>query len=78
VPACRACSAPIRFAVHASTGKSRPVNAESSTDGDVVLFHEGGVLKCRDVSLPADYSRPRHKSHLPTCPKAEQFRRSGK
>ena len=60
---CRACSAPIKFAVHTSTGKSHPVN---------------GILKCRKASLPADYSRPRHKSHFATCPKAEQFRRRGK
>lgn len=78
MPACRACSAPIRFAVHTSTGKSHPVDADSSTDGTLVLFHEGGILKCRHAKLPPDYSRPRHHSHFFTCPKAEQFRRRGK
>jgi hypothetical protein len=78
MPNCRACQAPIKFAVHASTDKAHPVDAASSTDGNLVLFHEGGVLKCRHAKLPADQMRPRHHSHFFTCPKAEQFRRRGK
>jgi hypothetical protein len=75
VARCRACSAPIRFAQHVSTGKAHPVDEQPSTEGNLVLFHEGGVLKARHASLPADQMRPRHKSHFATCKHAEQFRR---
>lgn len=72
---CRACSAPIRFAKHVSTGKAHPVDDKPSQDGNLVLFHEGGVLMVRHAKLPADQMRPRHKSHFATCPKAKDFRR---
>lgn len=74
MPNCRACTAEIRFAKTAS-GKSMPVDTKPSTDGNLVLFHEGGVLCSRAARLPADQLRPRHKSHFATCPKAGDFRK---
>jgi hypothetical protein len=75
---CRACGAPIRFAQHVKTGKAHPVDETPSTAGNLVLFHEGAVLKCRHAQLPADQMRPRHKSHFATCTSPAAFRRSSK
>lgn len=72
---CRACGAPIKFAQHVSTGKAHPVDETPSQEGNLVLFHEHGVLMVRHAKLPDDQLRPRHKSHFATCPKADSFRR---
>lgn len=74
MPNCKVCSTEIRFA-KTESGKTMPVDATPSTDGNLVLFHQGGVLSSRAAHLPADQLRPRHKSHFATCPKADSFRK---
>jgi hypothetical protein len=75
MPNCKACDAEIRFA-RTESGKTMPVDAESSTDGSLVLYHdEHGALCCRMAVPPADQLRPRHKAHFATCTSPESFRK---
>lgn len=75
MPNCKACDAEIRFA-KTESGKTMPVDAASSTDGTLVLFHdEHGALCVRMAIPPADQLRPRHKAHFATCPQAGSFRK---
>lgn len=78
MPNCRACKAPIRFAM-SSTGSTIPVDAEPALDGkgNLILFTDGTGKLCARTATERDRQaiRPRHKSHFATCTKPEQFRK---
>lgn len=77
VSRCRACDAPIVWAV-TSAGKQMPVDATPNVKGNIVLYEDRGgkplalVVESGRVSSDA----PRYVSHFATCPKADQFRKS--
>lgn len=74
MPNCKACDTEIRFA-KTKAGKTMPVDAKSSTDGNLVLFRDGHGTLCSRAAGPADQLRPRHKAHFATCPQAGSFRK---
>jgi hypothetical protein len=69
---CKACGAEITWAKWPS-GKSMPVDAQPTEDGDLVIWVAVTVRKWNEKD--AEYDRPRYKSHFSTCPNAEQLRR---
>ena len=62
---CRACKASI-WMLHTKMGKYIPVNAETVTNGDLML------LEATDELL---FDRAKHMSHLATCKYANKFRK---
>lgn len=74
MPNCRACNAPIRFA-KTNTGRTMPVDDKPHAEGNLVLYHSGGVLHCRIAQPEPDAMRPKHRSHFVICPKADAYRK---
>lgn len=74
MPTCKNCHQPIRFAKLG--GRSVPVDAESNTDGGLVLFRDGlaGVLTARPARRPADQLLRRHRLHFDSCTDRRQRR----
>jgi hypothetical protein len=71
---CRSCRAEIVWAL-TDKGARMPVDAKSATDGNLVLYRQGGEQRVRSVRLPEDQLRPRHTSHFATCPNADHHRK---
>ena len=78
---CRACSAPIVWAT-TSAGKSMPVDAEPSPDGNVLLFatvdRKWIAIVMGKGEAAKSAARERFTSHFANCPSAESFRRGPK
>jgi hypothetical protein len=71
---CRSCDAPIKWA-KTRAGKTIPVDAEPSADGNLVLVPDflGGLFA---LAADSDPDKPRHKSHFATCPNADAHRKA--
>lgn len=71
---CTSCQAPIFWAVSASTGKTMPIDAAPTADGNIVI--EAGRAKVlgaiERAALPPGTNR--YRSHFSTCPHAGQWR----
>jgi len=77
---CRACEAPIRWAVTEATGKRIPLNAEADPEGNIYVdrWMADGTPVVIVVSDLADIPRCealRYTTHFATCPRADEFRR---
>lgn len=75
---CRSCGAPIRWARTVGAGKSMPLDAEPSADGNVQLVgpHEAAVvLAGLDLYAAQQAGVPLYVSHFATCPHAANHRR---
>ena len=66
--ACRACKAPI-WMIFTKTGKYIPVNAETITNGDLML------LEATDELI---FDPKKHMAHFATCSQANKFRKQTK
>lgn len=73
--ACRSCGAPVVWAKHYRTGKSAPMNAESSDDGGFVIVDEEGTTTYRPP-WGDEGTLPRHTSHFATCPEGPAWRKA--
>lgn len=73
-PRCKACSAPIRWAM-TQKGKRMPLDLEPSEAGTWVLDGEVANLLARPVRDAAIW--PRYIPHWATCPSAPLFRGAG-
>lgn len=74
IDACRSCGAPIRWLVHATTGKTAPIDAEAAPRGNLVLLRGG---RYRVVGRDEIITGPRYWPHFATCPHRARWR-SGK
>lgn len=79
---CTGCERPIVWA-QTSNGKSMPVDAVPTKDGNVLLFDtaDPGRLFAMVLAKPELEARPeveRFTSHFATCPEAARFRKRGK
>lgn len=71
MPTCRSCEALIIWATSPTTGKSIPLDAEPTPNGNLVLVGgEARVYTEEDARL----ARDRHTSHFATCPDAGSWR----
>lgn len=74
---CKACGASIIWA-RASTGRAMPVDAYPTRGANVRLRWEGQEVKAEVVRAQLAFgSTSNHLSHFVTCPKADEWRRSG-
>lgn len=85
---CRSCAAPIRWAVAASSGRTMPLDAAPTLDGNIELVDhgprwEGGEMERRAVvfaGLELHAARERgavlYLSHFVTCPNRDEHRRA--
>lgn len=74
---CRSCEAEVAWAI---TEDERwiPLDPTPRTDGNLVVFHQGGQVRVRSARLPDDQMRPRHVAHFVTCPNADHHRKDSK
>ena len=78
---CKSCGARIIWCKHITTGKSMPVDAVPSWDGNIIVSEcpESGTSMARVIAgrlegeMFAD--EPKHLSHFATCPNAKQHRK---
>lgn len=75
---CRSCGAPVRWIRSATTGKNMPLDAEPTSDGNILIDTLG--LAHVHASPTAAIERgipdqPRYLSHFTTCPDAAAHRR---
>lgn len=77
---CRSCGALI-FWARTSSGKSMPIDAMPTSDGNIELGTDPGTMETtahvRDGSWPEGLTGERYTSHFATCPQAAQHRRAG-
>jgi hypothetical protein len=76
IEACGSCNAPVVFA-RTKNGKTTPVNAEPSDDGNIRLTYINGRPFADVVSaarLAAGVSEPLRTSHFATCRDAPRWR----
>ncbi|WP_431976152.1 hypothetical protein [Micromonospora haikouensis] len=72
---CRSCPAEIIWAV-TERGKRMPVDAEPAAGGNVQLVEQHGQLTAVVVPAKRAFGRTTlRKSHLMTCPQANEWRR---
>ena len=73
---CRSCQAPVMWLEHATTGKPAPIDAQTSTDGNIVTLDGGryNVLTKgeREEAMAEGY--PLHTNHFATCPQATKWK----
>lgn len=88
-PTCRACKAPLIWAVTAANGKPIPVDPEPRDDGNLELGRrvplKGGgsallatVIDLDQLPLFELETPPRYVSHFATCPDADRFRKANR
>lgn len=73
---CRSCGAPIFWAT-TRMGKTMPVDAQPTRDGNVAITRLSGewlatVVRAKQREL---FRRERYTSHFATCPNAKQHRK---
>jgi hypothetical protein len=75
---CRSCHAEVFYAVHLTTGKEAPIDANPTPAGNVIVLSDGHyyVLRRGDPTPPKDVAR--YTAHYSTCPQAEAWRRRQK
>lgn len=76
---CASCSAPIRWATSAATGKPVPLDEAPHEDGTVqIRGATAHVLNKHDLdarrNLPPEQRTPVYRSHFATCPHAAGWR----
>lgn len=80
---CSSCRAPIRWAVHETTGRRMPLDPSPVADGNVVVVEwreTSGVFALPVIGVGAKaldraVTRYRYTSHFATCPNAKRHRR---
>lgn len=83
---CSSCRAPIRWAVHETTGRRMPLDPTPVADGNVVVVEWRNVEQTRGAyalpvigvgakALGRAATGYRYTSHFATCPNAKQHRR---
>ena len=75
MPRCSSCNAPLEWATSAATGKTMPIDAEPSSDGNVIVRDGQAVVLNREQLAVLPKDAPRFKSHFATCPLAARHRR---
>jgi hypothetical protein len=84
---CRSCGTAIFWAQNDATGKSMPVDAEPSENGNVQLYDRGGSIvarvlgaeraqRIRDAAWALNGTHTLRTSHFATCAQADQWRKS--
>lgn len=75
--ACKSCGASILWA-KTDTGKSMPVDAEPTDDGNVLLYRTPRGLQAvvMGARTEPDPRASRHHTHFETCPQAQEHRRN--
>jgi hypothetical protein len=73
---CRSCGVAVIWALHATTLKEAPINAEPSADGNVRLMPREGKLPLYVVlGTAARFGKTGlHRSHFADCPRAARWR----
>lgn len=87
---CRSCHAPVRWAVHETTGRRMPLDCEPVPDGKVVVveWHDTNpdtgarytyplpIVGVGKKAITRAASEYRYTSHFATCPNAARHRKS--
>jgi hypothetical protein len=70
---CRACSAPIFFALTVNSRRI-PIDVEPCEDGNVVVVGDMAVILTKEM-MAAGVQGKRYRAHWASCPKSKQFRK---
>lgn len=78
ITTCRACGAAIIFG-RTNAGKAIPLDAEPSTDGNVILDSDGMAFILGRDAATAEHAKGTELrvAHFVTCPDAARFRKRG-
>lgn len=70
------CGARIIRAIHATTGRTAPINADPDPDGTIILSRGRAVVYriARGQAERAQHAGRLHVSHFATCPDAARYR----
>jgi hypothetical protein len=79
---CKSCNEPVRWAIHATTGRRMPLDPEATPDGNIAVVgwdDTTGGMPTPIVKVNAPEGEPvteyRYVSHFATCPDAAAHRR---
>lgn len=82
MPECRACHAPLTWAI-TPTGKRSPIDEQPASAGSILLTDTLGeewlaiVLSGKALELAREQHLPLYTSHFASCPHADEFRKVG-
>lgn len=75
---CQSCGRAIRFLTYVKTGKSNPIDADPSPDGNVAIDETEGtytILTKKQLDEARAARDPLYLSHFTTCPDAKTYRK---
>ncbi len=72
---CRSCGAAVVWVTAAKSGKSLPLDAQSTPTGNLVMCTDGASGRVRAADMLDGPAIPRFTSHFATCPDAKEWRK---